>query len=225
MPRVTPSMPRVLGALLVVSGVSGLVGCSAGEPETALTESSQTVAAFYGDSYTHGAGASERTLRWSSQISEQRNWIEVNPSVPGLGFVNNREALPDDLVGLIVAEKPDVVIVTMGLNDNFLPADAAGDIEKAIADDLETFADELPDAHIVVVEPFWYTDERPESVDTIIEWVKEGAAEVDADYIAGASRWLEGHPEWMASDGIHPNDAGYAEITERMDEELSELGL
>jgi lysophospholipase L1-like esterase len=29
----------------------------------------------------------------------------------------------------------------------------------------------------------------------------------------------------MAEDALHPNDAGYAEIARRMDEELRELGL
>ena len=53
----------------------------------------------------------------------------------------------------------------------------------------------------------------------------EIAAEIDADHIAGASRWLEGHPEWMSWDGLHPNDAGYAELATRMDAELARLGL
>ena len=113
----------------------------------------------------------------------------------------------------------------MGLNDNFaMPADA-DDIEAAIAADLERFRAELPDARLVVVEPFWHQDERPESVAQIIGWVEAAAERVGADYIAGASRWIEGHPEWMSSDTIHPNDDGYAEIARRMDEELERLGL
>ena len=83
----------------------------------------------------------------------------------------------------------------------------------------------LPDARFIVVEPFWYTDERPASVQTIIGWVRDAAAVIDADYIPGASRWIEGHPEWMASDGLHPNDEGYAEMAVRMNEKLAGLGL
>ena len=78
---------------------------------------------------------------------------------------------------------------------------------------------------IILVEPFWYTDERPESVETIISWVEDAAAEIGADYIAGASHWIEGHPEWMASDGLHPNDDGYAAMTTQMDQALRTLGL
>lgn len=144
----------------------------------------------------------------------------------GLGFVYNRSSLPgQDLVQRIIDDDPDIVIVTMGLNDNFSMPAAADQIREAITDDLTTFANDLPEARIVVVEPFWYTDARPESVDQIIGWVQAGAAAIDADYIAGASRWIEGHPEWIGPDGLHPSDEGYAEIAARMDIELGLLGL
>ena len=100
----------------------------------------------------------------------------------------------------------------MGLNDNFSMPAAADDIEAAIGADLQRLRGELPEARLVVVEPFWYTDERPDSVEQIIGWVAAAADRVGADHIAGASRWIEGHPEWMSADGIHPNDEGYAEI-------------
>ncbi len=113
----------------------------------------------------------------------------------------------------------------MGLNDNFSMPARADEIEAAIGADLRHFRDELPDARLVVVEPFWYTDTRPDSVDEIIGWVESAAADVGADHITGASRWLQGHPEWMAADGLHPNDEGYAELARRMDAELQRLGL
>ena len=202
--------------------------------ETSATPSptpGATVAAFYGDSYTRGAGASSPDARWSSIVSAERGWYEFNPSVDGLGFVNRRgggvSGEPVDLVGDIVDHEPapDVVIVTMGLNDNFSMPRRAAEIEAAITADLERLRTELPDARLVVVEPFWYRADRPPSVDQIIGWIEDGAAQVGADHIAGASRWMEGHPEWVAADGIHPNDEGYAEIARRMDAELERFGL
>nr|WP_232498282.1 SGNH/GDSL hydrolase family protein [Agromyces humatus] len=196
--------------------------------QAASPSAGQVVVAFYGDSYTRGTGASSPERRWSTIVSAERGWFEFNPSVDGIGFVTNRAFLAgNDLVDQIVDHEPepDVVIVTMGLNDNFaLPTDA-GDIESAIEADFARFRAELPDARLVVVEPFWYQDERPESVAQIIGWVEAGAAGVGADHIDGASRWIEGHPEWMSADTIHPNDDGYAEIARRMDEELERLGL
>ncbi|GAA2239454.1 SGNH/GDSL hydrolase family protein [Herbiconiux moechotypicola] len=188
------------------------------------------VVAFYGDSYTLGTGASDPSKRWSTIVSADRGWNEFNYSVNGLGFVNNRAStppdyLPGDGVAEVLALDPDIVVVTMGLNDNFSMPQRATEIREAIRIDFETLARELPEASIVVVEPFWYTDARPESVALIIDWVREAAEDIGADQIQGASRWLEGHPEWMAADGLHPNDRGYAEMASRMDQELAALGL
>jgi lysophospholipase L1-like esterase len=228
--------PLIRRAAVVFASIpllAGLSACSAAMPAAAPDEPSDgasdgPVVAFYGDSYTLGTGASDPSNRWSTIICTGRGWTEVNPSVNGLGFVNNRGAAGEgsgDLPDLIIAEQPDIVIVTLGLNDNFSYDRAGTRIRDRIEDDFERLSTELPDARIIVVEPFWYTDERPESVDVIIGWVHDAAVGIDAETIEGASRWIEGHPEWIASDGLHPNDDGYAVIAERMDEELTGLGL
>lgn len=200
-----------------------LAGCT---PQSAAPLRDATRVAFYGDSYTLGTGASDPALRWSSIVCDERGWNEFNPSVNGLGFVNNRAIFGDgDLPSMVIADDPDVVFITMGLNDNFSYERAADAIRIQITTDFTRLKQQLPGARFLVVEPFWYTDERPGSVEAIIGWVKDAAAAIDADYIAGASRWIEGHPEWMASDGLHPNDEGYAAMAERMNEELGKLGL
>lgn len=208
---------RVAAALLLAVT---LAGCSV------PAESSGPRVAFYGDSYTLGTGASSEAARWSTIVSERRGWNEYNPSVNGLGFVNNRTVFGDeDLPSLVIADDPEIVFVTMGLNDNFSYDRAADQIKVQISLDFDRLKSELPDARFIVVEPFWYTDERPDSVEVIIGWVKDAAADIGADYVPGASHWIEGHPEWMASDGLHPNDEGYAEMAVRMNDELVKLGL
>ena len=206
------SVVAVLGGLALVTSLNP-------RPET-----SGTRVAFYGDSYTLGTGASSPERRWSSIVCAARGWVEFNPSQNGLGFVNHREDFAD-LPDLIIVDDPDLVIITLGLNDNFSFDRAAPEIEAAINADFARLSAALPDARFIVVEPFWYTDERPDSVETIIGWVRAAATDIDADYIAGASRWIEGHPEWMASDALHPNDEGYAEMARRMHDELAALGL
>ena len=220
-------LARLVAAVGLVLALSVITACAAVPADDPVASASpgHPVVAFYGDSYTRGTGASNPDMRWSTRICDGRGWAELNPSVDGLGYVINRGLVGGDLVELIVAEKPDIVIVTMGLNDNFAMPDRADELREAIGDDLDTFADQLPDARLIVVEPFWHLDERPASVGTISGWVQDAARDAGADYIAGASRWLEGHPEWMAPDGVHPNDDGHAAIADRMDEELSRLGL
>ncbi|MCS5716802.1 SGNH/GDSL hydrolase family protein [Herbiconiux sp. CPCC 205763] len=230
---------RIAAFSAAVFGCAALIGTMVGLSAVATTTSETAqgpidpdapVAAFYGDSYTLGTGASHPSKRWSTLISVERGWTEFNPSVNGLGFVNNRASTPpdyleSDAIPTIVAERPDLVFVTMGLNDNFSMPVRDEAIENAIRIDLRTLRAELPSARIIVVEPFWYSDERPDSVRWIIDRVQENAAVIDADYLPGASRWIEGHPEWMAADGLHPNDDGYAEIARRMDAALDRLGL
>lgn len=205
-----------------------LAGCGATAPtpeEPAVNlPADAPVVAFYGDSYTLGTGASDYSKRWSSIICADRGWREVNPSVNGLGFVNNRSA-SIDLPGEVIAAEPDIVFITMGLNDNFSYDYGAAKIEKAIDDDFTRLHDALPNARFIVVEPFWYTDERPDSVEIIIDWVHDAADRIGADWIPDASHWIEGHPEWMASDGLHPNDEGYAHMAVEMDAALTKLGL
>ena len=211
----TMSITRALAAVSVLAAAATLAGCA--------PEPTGPVVAFYGDSYTLGTGASTQNARWSTQVSRDRGWNEFNPSVNGLGFVTNRAGT--NLVEDIIARDPEIVFVTMGLNDNFSFSGESEKIHDQIDIDIDRLATELPDARLIVVEPFWYTDNRPESVETIIGWVHDAADRVDADYIEGASHWIEGHPEWMAADGLHPNDDGYAEMTVRMEEALVALGL
>ena len=218
-------------ALCLVVAIGVVLAVNTTTPESSTTGSATgtgTRVAFYGDSYTLGTGASSDDKRWSTIVSRERNWNEFNPSVNGLGFINNRTAFGEgsgDLPELVVDSKPEIVFVTMGLNDNFSFDAASNSIHDQITDDFTRLKQALPDARFIVVEPFWYTDERPESVATIIRWVRDAAAVIGADYIPGASHWIEGHPEWMAADGLHPNDDGYAELARRMDEALTGLGL
>jgi lysophospholipase L1-like esterase len=218
----------MISAVLAIGSAVALVACSPSlpDPVSEPRDPNATRVAFYGDSYTLGTGASDADLRWSTIICNDRGWSEFNPSVNGLGFINNRSIFGDgDEPSQVIDDNPDIVFVTMGLNDNFSFDAKAAEIEAQIFDDLTRLNNALPDARFIVVEPFWYTDERPRSVEVINGWVKDAAAQIGADYIPGASRWIEGHPEWIADDGLHPNDEGYAAIAQRMNAELAKLGL
>jgi lysophospholipase L1-like esterase len=214
----------VVGLIAAVT----VTGCATSRLPRTVTSSEPpgTRVAFYGDSYTLGTGATSKAKRWSTIICAQRGWTEFNPSVNGLGFVNNRTRYgPGDEPSKIIADKPDIVFITMGLNDNFSYSVAATRIHAQIAADFTRLRTALPRARFIVVEPFWYTDSRPKSLGVIIGWVKAAAAAIQADYVPGASRWIAHHPEWMATDDEHPNDAGYAQLAAKMDAALAKLGL
>lgn len=213
-------------ALSVALAIAGavVIGSARGERAQPHPVPSGALVAFYGDSYTRGAKASSPAKRWSTIVCRDHGWREFNPSASGLGFVHNRTLFgTGDLPDLIIRQHPDLVIVTLGLNDNFSFSVAAPAIHAQIGADLRRMKHALPRARFIVVEPFWYTDVRPASVGIINGWVKAAAAGIGADHISGASRWMEHHPEWKASGGLHPNDAGYAMIAQRMDAALAKL--
>ena len=220
---------RALAAAAAVMVGAVLAACASVSPSTDATSTLPADApliAFYGDSYTLGTGATSPSVRWSTRIAESRGWREFNPSVNGLGFINNRTLFGDgDVPSMIIDQRPDIVMVTMGLNDNFSYAFAAEAIKAQITADLTRLRTALPDARFIVVEPFWYTALQPESVGIINGWVRDAAAEIGADYIEGASRWIAGRDGEMAADGLHPKDEGYTLMTRRMDAALRELGL
>lgn len=223
------TLTRTIMAAVLVAATLGLASCTSAaamnEPALfAAADSEAPRVAFYGDSYTRGTGATDQASRWSTVLSDQNGWSEFNPSVSGLGFMRNRTLFGQgDLPDLIIEDNPDVVIVVMGLNDNFTFDAFADELPGQILSDFERLSAELPDARLVVVEPFWYKEERPASVEAIISWVHDAAVEVDADYVPYASYWLTGHPEWMSSDNLHPNDAGHAAIAARMERALRAL--
>ncbi len=216
----------------IIAGVAALLVIAVGATALVLTLTRPThrspteagaVVAFYGDSYTFGEQASSPDARWSTLLSAQQGWTEVNAGVNGLGYVANRT--DDDTVDRVIAADPDLILVTMGLNDTFEADARIDEIDAAIRADLARFRAEAPQARIVVVEPFWI----PQPVSSGFRLVAEAtaaAADAGLEYIAGAGTWLDGHPEWRADEQYkHPNDAGYAELARRMTAELVTLGV
>ncbi len=85
----------------------------------------------------------------------------------------------------------------MGLNDNFSYDFKSG--RRASTSRSTTTSTgwrrALPDARFIVVEPFWYTDARPGSVEVIIGWVHEcGRSASVPTGCPAPSHWIEGPP-------------------------------
>ena len=87
------------------------------------------------------------------------------------------------------------MFITLALDEDFAHVESADVIHTQIGAGFTRLKHALPRSRFIVVEPFWYTDDRPPSVDIIGGWVKAVAAEIHADYITGASRWIEHHHE------------------------------
>lgn len=176
-----------------------------------------SVVGFYGDSLTFGVGASTPERRWATLLSTREGWTEVNPSIPGIGFLQARAGT--DLPGQILAASPDLVIVTLGLNDLWYVDSRGPELRVAIENDLRRLRSEAPDADLVVFALFSPVDVEPPQMTAINGWLRESAEEVEALFLPKSAGWLQGHPDWTV-DGIHFSDTGNAAIATLIGDEL-----
>ncbi|GAA5193129.1 hypothetical protein GCM10023346_17010 [Arthrobacter gyeryongensis] len=112
-----------------------------------------TTVAFIGDSYTPGTGAGNPANRWTTKLSVDMSWSEVNLGKGGTGYfnagssVNYRGVIPD-----AVSSKPAIVLVAGGGNDLGFGVQRFGPSVDAFYAALRKA---LPDAKIVAVSPYF----------------------------------------------------------------------
>ena len=214
----------------VVVLATGLTACSAevptGEPPAVASPPAPispaeppgpTTAVFLGDSYTVGLGGTG----YVQDTAEELGWIVLPSGQSGTGYV--AAGIEDwmspygDRVDVVVQARPDVVLVQGSTNDVGRPV---ADVRAAAQSLYRELSHRLPEAEIVVLGPT-----APPVVDgTAVRAVRDAlrAAAEDAgvrfvDPIAGG--WLQ-PTEASYGDGLHPNDAGYLELVDRLAAEL-----
>ena len=171
-------MPFALAAVALVLAActpSGTASPSSPAGGAPVTDPDAPLAAFYGDSYTLGTGASrpgeplvERHLRRSRlarvQPERQRPRIREQPQA------RHRPAVARHRAGSRHRLRDDGAQRQLQLRR--APATTSASRSTPTSQRLKA---ELPDARFIVVEPFWYTDERPDSLEVIAGWVHDAA--------------------------------------------------
>ncbi|WP_062311197.1 SGNH/GDSL hydrolase family protein [Demequina rhizosphaerae] len=214
------SMWGLLVVLLVLGGVAGLWAYTksqaAAEPDgDAFGALVIREAAFVGDSYSAGAGASDTDVRWTTVVANDLGWSEDNVALGGTGYVTSagKEACGLDYCGTYaetigdVGGDPDLVVISGGRNDGRSPAG----LENAAVNTFEKAHTRFPNALIVATSPLWDDDEAPAWLEDNAEVVKRAAEETGTVYL-DIGQPLAGHPAYIAEDGLHPNDAGHVAI-------------
>ncbi|MFB0833930.1 SGNH/GDSL hydrolase family protein [Arthrobacter halodurans] len=185
-------------------------------------------ALFIGDSYTEGWGA-EPHERWTSVLSADMGWDEVNEGRAGTGYVNVPLGLPcgrvscpayPETVRALDADGYDVVVIAGGQNDFGAYYDPARR-EALFAGVRETYAlagERWPEARRIAVGPS--TPREPDDAARAIDAaVREAAAETGAEYVS----LLEPNvltPALVLPDGTHVGPEGHRAIAERIREAL-----
>lgn len=186
-------------------------------------ESSRAVVVFMGDSYTQGTGASTRASQWSSIVSAEEGWHEINLGRGGTGFLANSsfqgcglESCPN-YAGMLpeaVNAQPSLLVIAGGQNDFNMFMTNRESVVNAINSTFTSAREAFPDLQNISVGP-----STPNNVDA--DFVAFDEAIRSAANAAGAERISLITPpvieeSMVLSDGGHVNDDGHAAIADRV---------
>ena len=178
-------------------------------------------AAFIGDSYVAGGGASSPNEGWAALVSDKMGWEQSNHAIGGTGYFLKFEGAPNyaGVVPEVIAAAPEIVVVGGGQNDFSSYRSNPAQVEEEINNTYAALRGGLPDARIIAVGP-----STPGQIDDaalgIDEAVQRAAEAVGAEYVS----LLDPNvitPEMVGPDGQHVGDAGHAAIAGRVRSTLS----
>lgn len=190
---------------------------------TAAPAPAPVTAAFIGDSYTAGTGASDPAHSWAGLFAAARGWDAANLARGGTGYLTSptgakaREACGEDVCPNYAAEihdaaqaRPDVVVVAGGRNDGSAVTPALRD---AVTGFYQALRAALPNARIVAISPIWAADTPQPDPAEYKALVRQAATAVGGEYVELGEPFA-GHPEMIGPDRVHPNQSGHAYLAE-----------
>jgi lysophospholipase L1-like esterase len=176
---------------------------------------------FLGDSYTVGVGGTGYVARTAAELG----WVAYAQGESGTGYRNpsttpGQTVFGDRIAGVVAAD-PDVVVVQGSTND---VGQRPRLVQAAAADLYAALHASLPLARLVVLGPLSPPDVDAGAVLALRNALAAAASEAGLPYIDPvAGGWLS-PPDGLFADGIHPNDAGYAQLSDDLAAALHRLG-
>lgn len=158
----------------------------------------------------HGLMASQA---WPALMAGQNFWRLDNLACDGAGFL----AVGDDsdcgetfagLVSKAVALHPHTVIIEGSSNDL---GQSDSDLMPETVTQLQELRNALPHAQIIALSTIWGDTSVPAQLSDIDEQVRAGVTSVGGVFLE-IGQPLQGHPEWMQSDDVHPTAQGQLAI-------------
>ncbi|MGY1731883.1 SGNH/GDSL hydrolase family protein [Geodermatophilus sp. SYSU D01045] len=183
---------------------------------------SSPVTVFLGDSYTVGEGGQG----YVEETAALLGWTAVPLGESGTGYVDAStrpgQAPFGRRVPAVAAASPDVVVVQGSTNDADESLAAVGEAARALYVDL---ARTVPGARVVVLGPLSPPELSADAVAHLRDVLAEAAADAGLPFVDPvAGGWLV-PSDGLFADGLHPNDAGYAQMATRLAEALRAAGL
>lgn len=211
-----PSSPGRRTALCSIAAALALplFGCSDAPTQAAIPRGA-TVLAF-GDSITHGTGAS-RGEDWPTLLAAKTGWNIINAGIPGDTALSGKQR-----IGPLLAQyQPALVIVGLGGND-FIRRRPADQVKEDLRDILRQVKSAgVPAVLLAVPAPSLLAvvasnlSDAPLYKDLADE---EGVVLVDGVIASVLS------DEALKADPIHPNAEGYRRLQEMIHQALQKVG-
>jgi lysophospholipase L1-like esterase len=126
-----------------------------------------------------------------------------------------------EAAGEVIDYAPDLVIVSGGRNDRALPIATVRSNTDELFRELRAA---LPDATIVATSPVWHSTSAPDSLAVIGAAVEKSVTAAGGTYL-DIGEPLNGRPELIHTDGVHPNDAGHKVLAAAVTDALRRVGL
>lgn len=174
------------------------------------------VVAVYGDSFTSGTGyGGLGPANWTVLVRDRLRLNLANDAVSGSAYVRVLAGLHSSFpYAAAVWPVPDAAVVLLfgGVNDSQQDPNAVGmqaTVQIAVA------RAGSPRAQIVVVAPQWPATPPTANLLAIRDQVAAAAQQPGVTYV-DPSGWFQGHPDLIASDGLHPTDRGHAYLADRL---------
>jgi lysophospholipase L1-like esterase len=223
--RCIPWWAVVLGALSAGAVLAGLVapaagartGAPAGVVHIATGGDARSVT-FVGDSWTKGAGATER--RGYAVLTGER--LGGSYSVLGVGGSGYTRRGPGESgstfgerIDAAVATGADVIVVQGSLNER---RGTLTDLEPAAVETLTRLrAEAAPDTGVLVIGASYNPGTPDATIDRINRAIEAAADQAGIPFVdPAAERWIDPVDPGLWADPIHPNDAGHLLVAEHV---------
>jgi lysophospholipase L1-like esterase len=182
------------------------------------------VVAFLGDSYAAGDGAANKeTDRWSALVSADFGWDEANFGFGGTaystgGILDGGQPF-DARIADVAAASPTMVVVSGGRNDA-QPEDLADRINSTF----QNLRSALPNAIIVAIQPMYDSKPYPDRLTEESALIQSAVTAAGGTYLSLPNP-LEGRPDLISSDGVHPTNEGHRILADAVEQAMSTAGL
>jgi lysophospholipase L1-like esterase len=206
-------------------------------PAPAPAPASPVHAAFLGDSYTYGVGATVHTDGYAYLVARAEHWSAAVVGLPGSGYV--RVALKDGKridsgIPSVIAAQPQIVIVECGRNDVDTGI-ALRRVKSNALRDLRALRAGLPNATIVVLGPVWLSGRPGRRVFAVRAAVHAAQRQIPHSLWIDpvGERWFTGRFDRRTGDDAtminyavgHPDDLGYEHMARLLERDLRALGV